>query len=112
MAQIKKVIESLCQVLNSFGFSECLAEDFRLCKYNKPEPVAKHKLKKSQKVNNFSLKRLRKCGSCFTNLFAITITKVLSKVKTKYLIKFRQVIYFQYLKHIKHSDTYICFLKI
>jgi hypothetical protein len=41
MSQIKGVIEILCKVLRSYGFSDYTAEDFRLAKYNKPEAVKK-----------------------------------------------------------------------
>lgn len=41
MSQIKGVIEVLCKLLRSFGFSDYTAEDFRLAKYDKPEAVKK-----------------------------------------------------------------------
>lgn len=39
-AQIKNIIETLCVILDKYGFSELTAEDFRLAKYNKPQAVS------------------------------------------------------------------------
>ncbi len=38
-AQIKNIIETLCNILNKFDFNELNPEDFRLAKYNKPQAV-------------------------------------------------------------------------
>ena len=40
-AQIKNIIETLCNILSKYGFDALTAEDFRLAKFNKPQAVSK-----------------------------------------------------------------------